>query len=84
MYINYVTDAHGKVRIWDTVNAEHILKNEFQPFAGNVKDLDWSGDSQRIVVGGQGREKYVAALVILYYRILIVLLVCGTKQYVIL
>ena len=24
-------DKSGKVRIWDTVNKEHILKNEFQP-----------------------------------------------------
>ena len=23
-------DKSGKVRIWDTVNAEHILKNEYQ------------------------------------------------------
>lgn len=52
-------DITGKVRIWDTVNIEHILKNEFQPFSGIIKDLDWSGDSQRIVVGGQGREKFV-------------------------
>lgn len=45
------------MRIWDTVNPEHITKNEFQPFAGPVNDLAWSGDSQRIVAGGQGREK---------------------------
>ena len=52
-----IVDVTGKVRIWDTVNAEHILKNEYTPFSGPVKDLDWSGDSQRMVVGGQGREK---------------------------
>lgn len=50
-------DVTGKIRIWDTVNLEHILKNEFQPFAGLVKDLDWTADSQRMVAGGQGREK---------------------------
>ena len=27
-------DKSGKIRIWDTVNQEHILKNEFQPIAG--------------------------------------------------
>ena len=27
-------DHAGKVRIWDTVNKEHILKNEFQPLSG--------------------------------------------------
>lgn len=46
------------MRIWDTVNKEHILKNEFQPFAGQIKDLSWSPDNQRIVVVGEGRERY--------------------------
>ena len=51
-------DVSGKVRIWDTTQKEHILKNEFQPFAGTVKDLAWSADSQRIVAVGEGREKF--------------------------
>jgi len=51
-------DKSGKVRIWDTVNKEHILKNEFQPISGPIKDLAWSNDNQRIVVVGEGREKF--------------------------
>lgn len=51
-------DQSGKIRIWDTVNKEHILKNEFQPISGVIKDLQWSGDNQRIIVGGEGREKF--------------------------
>jgi WD repeat-containing protein 1 (actin-interacting protein 1) len=51
-------DHAGKVRIWDTTNKEHILKNEFQPLGGCIKDLQWSADSQRIIVGGEGREKF--------------------------
>lgn len=51
-------DQSGKVRIWDTTQKEHILKNEYQPFAGVVKDLAWSPDSQRIVAVGEGREKF--------------------------
>lgn len=51
-------DQSGRIRIWDTTQKEHILKNEFQPFAGNVKDLAWSPDSQRIVVVGEGRERF--------------------------
>ncbi|CAG5024826.1 unnamed protein product [Parnassius apollo] len=51
-------DASGKVRIWDTVNKEHILKNEFQPIGGPIKDIAWSADSQRMVVVGEGREKF--------------------------
>ena len=57
MLYNLLSDQSGKVRIWDTVNKEHLLKNEFQPFAGPVKDLVWSGDNQRICVVGEGREK---------------------------
>lgn len=52
-------DQAGKVRIWDTTNKEHILKNEFQPLSGCIKDLNWSSDNQRIIVGGEGREKYI-------------------------
>ncbi|OQR67127.1 actin-interacting protein 1-like [Tropilaelaps mercedesae] len=51
-------DVSGKIRIWDTVNEEHVLKNEFQPFIGNIKDLAWSPDNQRIVVVGEGRERF--------------------------
>lgn len=51
-------DHAGKVRIWDTVNKEHLLKNEFQPISGTIKDLQWSSDNQRIIVGGEGREKF--------------------------
>ncbi|CAG9793230.1 unnamed protein product [Diatraea saccharalis] len=51
-------DASGKVRIWDTVNKEHILKNEFQPIGGPIKDIAWSADNQRMVVVGEGRERF--------------------------
>lgn len=51
-------DKSGKIRIWDTVNAEHVLKNEYQPISGPVNDLAWSSDNQRIVCVGEGREKF--------------------------
>ncbi|GFR32813.1 actin-interacting protein 1 [Trichonephila clavata] len=51
-------DQSGKVRIWDTTQKEHILKNEFQPFVGVIKDLSWSPDNQRICVVGEGRERF--------------------------
>ncbi|KAF8785130.1 Actin-interacting protein 1 like protein [Argiope bruennichi] len=51
-------DQSGKVRIWDTTQKEHILKNEYQPFAGIIKDLSWSPDNQRICVVGEGRERF--------------------------
>ena len=34
------------------------MKNEFQPISGPIKDLAWSPDNQRMVVVGEGREKY--------------------------
>lgn len=55
-------DVTGKIRIWDTVNEEHILKAEYQPFVGTVKDIAWSHDSQRLVVVGEGREKFGAVI----------------------
>jgi len=51
-------DKSGKIRIWDTVNKEHLLKNEYQPISGAIFDLSWSADSQRIVCVGDGREKF--------------------------
>jgi len=51
-------DQSGKVRIWDTVNKEHICKIELQPFAGPVKDLAWSPDNQRMIAVGEGRERF--------------------------
>lgn len=40
------------------MNKEHILKCEYQPIGGSIKDLSWSADSQRIVVVGEGRERF--------------------------
>lgn len=51
-------DQSGKIRIWDTVNKEHLLKNEFQPIGGPIKDISWSPDNQRMVAVGEGRERF--------------------------
>lgn len=53
-------DVSGKIRIWDTTQKEHLLKYEYQPFAGPVKDICWSGDSQKVAVVGKGKEIYGA------------------------
>lgn len=53
----FIADSTGKVRIWDTTNKEHILKSEFTPISGAIRDLAWSPDSQKIVAVGEGREK---------------------------
>ncbi|XP_062875109.1 WD repeat-containing protein 1 [Trichomycterus rosablanca] len=53
-------DISGKIRIWDTTQKEHLLKYEYQPFGGKIKDISWTEDSKRIAVVGEGREKFGA------------------------
>ncbi|XP_034388529.1 WD repeat-containing protein 1 [Cyclopterus lumpus] len=53
-------DASGKIRIWDTTQKEHILKYEYTPISGKVKDIAWTEDSKRMAVVGDGREKFGA------------------------
>lgn len=55
------SDISGKVRIWDLTQKEHLLKYEYQPISGAIKDIAWTEDSKRIAVCGEGREKYGAA-----------------------
>jgi len=51
-------DSSGKVRIWDTTQATHNLKIELPALGGPILDLQWSQDSQRVIVVGEGREKF--------------------------
>ncbi|KAG7494161.1 WD repeat-containing protein 1 [Solea senegalensis] len=53
-------DESGKIRIWDTTQKEHMLKYEYAPFGGKIKDIAWTEDSKRIAVVGEGREKFGA------------------------
>ena len=57
LFFFFFKDVSGKLRIWDTTQAEHILKYEYQSLSGAIKDIAWSEDSKRIVVVGAGREK---------------------------
>lgn len=54
-------DVSGKIRIWDTTQKEHLLKYEYQPIGGAIKDIAWTEDSKRIAVVGDGRENYGVA-----------------------
>jgi len=51
-------DSSGTVRIWDTTQKEHLCKLELKVLSGPVADLQWSDDSKRIVVVGDGKEKF--------------------------
>lgn len=55
-------DASGKVRIWDTVNQEHILLNEYPVLGSAIKDIAWDVESKRIAIGGDGRESFAKCI----------------------
>ena len=70
-----LSDIGGKIKIWDALGSEHILKYEYTVLGGAIKDIAWTEDSKRIVVGGEGREKYVYTCkyllpCVFYYRVL--------------
>ncbi|ELP88137.1 WD repeat-containing protein, putative [Entamoeba invadens IP1] len=50
-------DMQGNVRIWDTTQKEHPLKLTIRALSGPIYDIAWTGDSQRICVVGEGKEK---------------------------
>ncbi|EPX70519.1 actin cortical patch component Aip1 [Schizosaccharomyces octosporus yFS286] len=51
-------DVHGNVRVWDCVGEDKILKNNVAAISGRINDIDWDGDSQRIIAVGEGKERY--------------------------
>ena len=53
-------DVQGNVRIWDTTQKEHPLKIELKVLSGVINDIAWSPDSQRVLVVGEGRERFGA------------------------
>ncbi|KAJ8323194.1 WD40 repeat-like protein [Batrachochytrium dendrobatidis] len=51
-------DVQGNIRIWDTTQAENILKIETKVFSGRINDLDWDFESKRIIAVGEGKSKF--------------------------
>jgi hypothetical protein len=51
------------LRIWDTTSAEHRLKYEYKVMGGSVADLEWTEDSKRIAVCGQGNDTFAHAII---------------------
>eukprot|EP00667_Euglena_gracilis_P005100 EG_transcript_5130 len=51
-------DQEGNVRIWATNNEDLTLKLETRPITGPVKDIAWCGESKRVVVVGDGSERF--------------------------
>ena len=50
-----------KVIVWDALQPEHITKYEGKQLGGAIKDIAWNSENNRIVVGGEGKEKVVHA-----------------------
>ncbi|KAL7419562.1 WD40 repeat-like protein [Cryptotrichosporon argae] len=55
-------DVAGNVRVWDVKGGEAVLKLATRPLAGRINDVAWDGESKRLVVGGEGKDKFGAAL----------------------
>ncbi|KAJ3552698.1 hypothetical protein NM688_g4017 [Phlebia brevispora] len=56
-------DVTGTVRIWDIVGEDQTLKGEYKVISGPIKDLEWDGESKRIIAVGDGREKFGHAFI---------------------
>ncbi|ORZ37549.1 WD40-repeat-containing domain protein [Catenaria anguillulae PL171] len=54
-------DVRGNVRIWDCTQPDQVLKSEFQVLSGAIHDLCWDAESKRIIVVGEGKEKFAHA-----------------------
>ncbi|OBZ67657.1 putative WD repeat-containing protein C9G1.05 [Grifola frondosa] len=51
-------DITGTLRVWDTVGEDQTLKAEYKVISGRVNDLEWDGESKRIIAVGDGRDKF--------------------------
>ncbi|ODV88566.1 hypothetical protein CANCADRAFT_125580 [Tortispora caseinolytica NRRL Y-17796] len=51
-------DVSGKVRVWDCVGEDLILKGEYSAISGRINDIAWDADSARIIAVGDGKERY--------------------------
>jgi WD40 repeat protein len=51
-------DISGKVRVWDLAGTDQILKLEIKALGGRITDLVWDGESKRIGVVGEGKDKF--------------------------
>ncbi|KYQ99716.1 WD40 repeat-containing protein [Tieghemostelium lacteum] len=61
---NYIAsgDVQGNLRIWDTINKEHPLKITLKVLSGPILDIAWTSDNGRLIVVGDGKERFGAAI----------------------
>lgn len=46
------------MRIWDTINEEHVLKLAIRPISSRMNDIAWDSESKRIICVGDGKERF--------------------------
>jgi WD40 repeat protein len=51
-------DISGNVRVWDLAGTDQVLKLEIKALGGRITDLVWDGESKRIGVAGEGKDKF--------------------------
>ncbi|PWN90800.1 putative actin interacting protein 1 [Acaromyces ingoldii] len=51
-------DVAGNVRVWDLAGDEQVLKLEIKALGGRITDLSWDGESKRIGVVGEGKDRF--------------------------
>lgn len=45
----------------DLAGEDQVLKNEVKALGGRINDLAWDSESKRILVGGDGRDRFAHA-----------------------
>lgn len=55
-------DVAGNVRVWDLAGDEQVLKLEIKALGGRITDLSWDGESKRIGVVGEGKDRWVSSV----------------------
>lgn len=51
-------DVSGNVRVWDLAGTDQVLKLEIKALGGRITDLVWDGESKRIGIVGEGKDKF--------------------------
>lgn len=57
-------DATGLVKIWDTIGEDQSVKWEYKIISGRVNDLAWDGESKRMILVGDGKDKFGRPIII--------------------
>ncbi|KAI9021940.1 WD40-repeat-containing domain protein [Hyaloraphidium curvatum] len=57
-------DAAGNLKVWDVLGTDHVVKLEQRVLSSRINDIAWDFESKRIVVAGDGKERFGHALLV--------------------